>query len=281
MSAAFYTDPVVSSRGFTKTMSITSGKGGVGKSTLTANLGLQLGASGKKTLLLDGDLGMGNLDIMFGVRPSQALLNVVKGERMLDEILVEVAENVFLIPGGNGIYELHRCNGIQRNILFDQVNQLERFFEYMLIDTAPGIADNVLYLNAAAQDIVVVLTPDPASLADSYSLIKVLNQRHKENRFLVVCNMVRDEQEALRQFKALSDVASRFLCVSLEYKGHIPMDPNLRKATKSQQLILLSNPRCPSSFAIKNLSDKLNNSRQLGEIKGGLQFFWEQLVGVA
>lgn len=280
MSAAYFYQGD-SKNTLTRTISVTSGKGGVGKTTLLVNLALHLGRRGHKVLLLDGDLGMGNVDIMFGRTPTDALKHVLSGDASLTEVISQVAPNVFLIPGGNGVYDLARTNSIQKRVLIDQVNQLESIYDYMLIDTAPGIDDNVLFLNAAASEIMVVVTPDPASMADAYALIKVLNQRHKENRFSIVCNMVRDESEAMRVFQRLSDVAQRFLCVGLDYKGFVPSDPVLRRATKSQQLVLEADPRSPSAVSIRNLAENLSGSRQIAGIKGGMQFFWEQMVGVA
>ncbi len=151
----------------------------------------------------------------------------------------------------------------------------------MLVDTAPGIDDNVLYLNSAVQEIMVVVTPDPSSLTDSYALIKVLNQRYRENRFSIVVNMVRDELEARHVFHKLSDVASKFLCVSLDYRGMIPNDLNLRQSTRAQELVVRAQSRCPASLAIRQLSDGLDRTERLSELKGGLQFFWNQLSGVA
>ncbi len=151
----------------------------------------------------------------------------------------------------------------------------------MLVDTAPGIDDNVLYLNSAAQEIMVVVTPDPSSLTDAYALIKVLNQRYKENRFSVVANMVKDEQEARIVFQKLSDVASRFLCVSLDYRGFIPNDLNLRQSNKLQELVVRSMKAAPSSQAIRAIVENVRGSGRFAEMKGGLQFFWNQLSGVA
>lgn len=267
--------------GFTKTISISSGKGGVGKTTIVSNLALQLAQEGNKVLILDGDLGMANVDIMFGVRPYYNVNDVFNGRKKLEEVIVPLRENISLIPGGSGIYELQNVSLFQKRLFLDQVNQLEGLYDYLLIDTAPGIAENVLYLNAAAHEIVLVLTPDPASLTDTYALIKVLNNKFRETKFTVICNSVRDEHEGLKVFKRLSDVCAKFLCVGLDYKGHIPLDQNLRLATKMQQLILEQNPRSPSSFGIKNIAKNINSFGHIGEVKGGIQFFWQQLVGVA
>lgn len=265
----------------TKTVSITSGKGGVGKSTLVANMALSLGQQGKKILILDGDLGMANIDIMYGIRSSGSVEQVLNGQRPLEEIMVDVAPNVTLIPGGSGIYGLQNISIFQRKILLDQVNSLEQHYDLMLIDTASGIDDNVLSLNSAAQEILVVLNPDPASLTDAYALIKVMHRKFNECRFSVVSNMVSDEREGLLTFKRLSDVAQKFLNVSLDYKGFIPADIDLRKATKSQQLVIREMPRSASSLAIRMLSEKLSGHNALANPKGGMQFFWERLVSAA
>ncbi|MCB0411533.1 MAG: MinD/ParA family protein [Bdellovibrionales bacterium] len=265
----------------TRTMSITSGKGGVGKRTLVYNLALGMAEQGKRVLILDGDLGMGNIDIMFGVRSRGSIYDVINGNAELSEVLTELHPNIQLIPGGSGVYGLHDLSIHQKQLVLDQVEALEGQFDLLLIDTAPGIADNVLYLNSASEEIVIVLTPEPTSLADAYALIKVLNQRQGEKKFSVIANMVRDEREALLAFQRLSDVASRFLYVSLDFKGFVPMDLNLRQAIKSQQLILKSCASSPSAMAIRDLAKKISNSQAFYEPKGGLQFFWRHLSGVA
>lgn len=265
----------------TKTISITSGKGGVGKSTLVANTAIDLAKKGNRVLILDGDLGMANIDIMFGVRVEHSIEKVFKGEMSIEDVIVEVADNVYLIPGGSGVYDLNNLSIEDKSILMNQINGLNGHFDYMIVDTAPGIDDKVLYLNSAAQEIVVVLTPDPSSLTDSYALIKMLHQRYREQKFSIICNMVKDEIEAKMIFRRLLDVVERFLCVSLRYKGFVPLDPSLRMANKTQRLIVEFNPRSPSSLGIKEFSRKINSYNYIGHYKGGLQFFWEHLVGVA
>ncbi len=264
-----------------QTLSVSSGKGGVGKTTLVTNLAHCLTQQGGRVLILDGDLGMANVDIMFGHRAQLSIADLISGRTDLHNIILEVSPGISLIPGGSGVYGLHNLDQTAKAALMEQVSGLDNQFDFMLIDTAPGISDNVLYLNAAAQETLVVVTPDPASLTDAYALIKVLHKRHFENRFSVVCNLVRDEIEALSIFRRLSDVAAQFLCVGLDYKGHIPMDPNLRRATKLQQLICRDQTGSPSSEAISELARKLSDFKGIPEIKGGIQFFWRQMAGVA
>lgn len=279
MSASFEVGGSTSQ--FTKTISITSGKGGVGKSTLVSNLALALTAKNKKVLILDGDMGLANVDIMFGVRAAGSVEHVLNGTRSIEDIMIDVAPNVTLIPGGSGVYGLQNTSLLQKKMILDQIGQLQNEYDYMLIDTASGIDDNVLYLNSAAQEILVVLTPDPSSLTDAYALIKVMNKKYTEHKFSVVTNMVSDDKEGLQLFKRLSDVTNKFLNISLDYKGSIPMDAELRKATKSQQLILREQPQTSSAVAIRQLAEKVSHFNHIANVKGGMQFFWEQLVGQA
>jgi flagellar biosynthesis protein FlhG len=265
----------------TRVISITSGKGGVGKTSVVANLALQIAKEGKRVLILDGDLGMANVDIMFGVRPQHSIFDIVKGEVDIGDVLTEVAPNVFLIPGGSGIFALQNMTVFEKQALLDQVSLLGEAFDVMLIDTAPGIDDNVLYLNSAAQEICVIVTPEPASIADSYALIKVLNQRCKETRFSILCNEVKDEADGARLFAKLESVAQKFLYVSLDHVGSIPSDPVLRQSTRAQQLVCRSHPETISSIAITKLAQKFRGYVPAPECKGSLQFFWEQLVRLA
>ncbi len=265
----------------TKTISLTSGKGGVGKSTIAANLALHLTKLGNRVLMLDGDFGMANLDIMFGVNTRDSIESVLLGQKELKDVICNVGENIDLIPGGSGVYSLNRMSMFQKRFLMDQVSKLEGVYDYMLIDTAPGIDDDVLYLNSAANEVSIILTPDPSSVLDSYALIKVLNQKYKEVNFSIITNLVKDKNESIRLFRAISDMAEEKLCVHLKYLGYIPTDTNLRNAVKSRQLVSLSNPRSPSSFAIKNLAQNMSSINNISESKGGMQFFWGQMLNVA
>lgn len=265
----------------TRTVSITSGKGGVGKTTLVSNLALALAGRQEKVLIFDGDLGMANVDIFFGVRPEGTLADVLAGRKTVREILTEVAPGVHLLPGGSGSIDFNGMNNFQRRALVDAVSDLPHFFDWMLIDTAPGIHENVLYLNSAADEIVVVLTPDPSSFADAYALIKVLNRRHRENRFTVLCNQVANESEGFGLFRRFQEVVCRFLEVGLDYKGSVPLDPQLKKANQMQRLILRHEPDALSAAAIRAIGANLRKDGEKDGIKGGLPAFWQQVVGVA
>jgi len=265
----------------TRVISVTSGKGGVGKTSIVVNMAHNFAREGTRVLILDGDLGMANVDIMFNARPERTIHDVVSGKATLNDVLIEVARNITLIPGGSGIFELQNLSPFEKQRLLDQVSALGTQYGVMLIDTAPGIDDNVLYLNSAAQEICVVVTPEPASIADSYALIKVLHQRCRENRFSIICNQVKDESEGRRLYERLASVAQSFLYVSLDYAGSIPNDPALRQSTRSQQLVSRIVPNAPSSVAISKLARGFMGQEDVSECKGSLQFFWEQLVRLA
>ena len=265
----------------TRTMSVTSGKGGVGKTTVVSNMALMLSRMGNNVLILDGDLGMANVDIMFGTRAKYSIKDLLTGNKRIDEIVTQVDQKVWLLPGGNGFHDLQSLSENEKRVILDQMSSLKQHFDYMLIDTAPGIDNNVMYFNTSAQEIYVVVTPDPSSFTDAYALIKVLHTYYHEKRFSIIANQVRDEQEGLAVFQRLSDVSQKFLFISLDYLGCIPTDVGVRRATKSQQLFVKSAPETPASQSIKKIIEKITSSQNLGQVKGGIQFFWEQLIGVA
>ncbi|MNJ99867.1 Flagellum site-determining protein YlxH [compost metagenome] len=265
----------------TRTISITSGKGGVGKTTLVANLALSLAQQGKKVLILDGDLGMANVDILFGARPQGNIHDIISGQKEMKEILMEVSKDVFLIPGGSGVVEFNHMNHFERRAMVEAVGSLPMGFDYLLIDTAPGIAENVLFLNSAAQTVSVVITPDPSSFADAYALIKVLNQKYKVNRFSIICNQVRDQEEGLGLYKRFNDVVGRFLYIGLDYWGSVPNDVVLKKATQMQRLIVRHDVSAESAKAIRGISQQIERKSVHTETTGGMQMFWDQVVGFA
>ncbi len=265
----------------TKTVSITSGKGGVGKTTILCNLAYALAIGGNRVLILDGDLGMSNVDIMFGVKVETNIHQVITGQISMSHAITSLGNNIDLISGGSGIVGFNQLSGLERRTLVDSLQSMESFYDYLLIDTAPGISDNVLYLNSASQEIVVIINPDPASVTDSYALIKVLYHEYREHRFSIICNQVRDEDEGLALYRRFNEVVSRFMFVGLNYWGAISQDLVMRKSTQNQRLVLRHEPTSHSARQLLNISAQLEKSLACESAKSGLQFFWDQVIGVA
>ena len=233
-----------------KIISFSSGKGGVGKTSITSNVALGLSQLGKKILILDGDLGMANVDIFFGVHPKKNIDNLLQGEPLAN-CLTSVAHNIDLLAGGSGIYELNHLNSFQRREIISRLEAVHYQYDYLIIDTSPGLHDHVLHLNAVADDCNIILTADPSSFADSYALIKVLQQKYRTQRFSIICNQVKDEAHGSQLFLRFAEVVQQFLSVRIQYKGSIPYDVNLKISNQHQRLILRQDPKSISTQAIR------------------------------
>ncbi len=244
-----------------KIISFSSGKGGVGKTSITSNVAVGLAQLGKKVLILDGDLGMANVDIFFGVHPKKNITDLLAGDD-LKSCVTAVASNIDLLAGGNGIYELSHLNSFQRREIISGLEAVNYMYDFLIIDTSPGLHDHVLHLNSIADDCHVILTPDPSSLADSYALIKVLQQKYKTQKFSIICNQVKDEQSGAQLFLRFAEVVQQFLTVRIQYKGSIPYDVNMRISNQHQRLILRQDPRSISTQAIKAICAEIQSQNK-------------------
>lgn len=264
-----------------RVMSITSGKGGVGKSNIVTNLAFNLARRGLKTLVLDADLNLANVDILLGLTPKYNLHHVFTGERTLREVLIDGPGGIRILPASSGIMELADLSESQRLYFLGEMEALEGEVDILLIDTAAGINNNVIYFNLAAQERVVVLTPEPTSLTDAYALIKVLSSRHDVKKFRFLVNQARSEKEALAVYKKLSLVTDRFLgALSLDYIGHIPYDSKLPQAVRGQRLISDLYPDSPAARTFSRLAEGLMGEKPEQRGDGNIKFFWQGLLGV-
>ena len=259
-----------------KTIAITSGKGGVGKTNVTANLALEIRKSGKNVMILDADLGLSNIDVLFQLTPRYNLQHVLGGEMDLRDIVIEGPRGVKILPAGSGVQELTALDEFQRLKLLEGFDSYDADIDYLIIDTAAGISENVAFFCIASQEIVVVTTPEPTAITDAYALIKVLFTRYQEKQFKVLVNCVRDAEEGFDVFKSLSKVAERFLNISLDYMGFIPFDDSLRKAVRAQRAVVEAYPRSISSKQFAEVAKTI--SEPGSQIKGSLQFFIGNLL---
>lgn len=259
-------------------LAVTGGKGGVGKSNLSVNLALELGLLGKQVGLLDADFGLANADLLCGVTPQFHLGHVVAGAKTLEEISIELAENVSLIPGGSGIEELANFSFITRPQIYSQLMEIEEKLDFMLIDTAAGIAENVIGVLISASEVVVVVTPDPTSIVDAYATIKVILRHSPTKPISVVVNNVVGIGDAEHVFQQISSAAKTFLKHKVDFLGMIPHDPLVSEAIREMTPIVQYKPESPASRAIRLIAKQIQKSTQnpSGE-PGKLQSFWNLL----
>lgn len=261
-----------------RVIAITSGKGGVGKTSIVANLGYAFSKLGKKVLILDADLGLGNLDVLLGLAPRYNLSHVVMGERSIEEILVDGPGKMKILPASSGIQELTHLTREQKIDIFTQLDSLIDSVDILFIDTAAGISTNVMDFNATAQEIVVVVSPEPTSITDAYALMKVLSLRYSEKVCKLLVNMTTRPEEGREVFRQLHLVTDRFLDISSEYLGCILYDDKVTKGVKNQKIVSELYPDTQASRCFKDLARKIANTPPLNLPEGGSNLFWKHLL---
>ncbi len=264
-----------------RTISITSGKGGVGKTTVTVNMAYNLARLGKRVLILDGDMSLANVDLFLKKVPEYTLQDFFLGDVELSDVVVKYSKNIHILPGASGAIEMARLDVYQKKMLVDAMSEFEGQYDYLLIDTASGISDEVLYLSSAAQEVTVVVLPDPASITDAYAVMKLLNQRYKTKAFNIITNQVLNEKESLALFQRINSVAAKFLNVNLNYVGYVPFDLTLRQANHRQEMIGDFAPQSNAHQSLKRIAEKIEGLPGRVEYASGMQFFWNQVLDIA
>jgi flagellar biosynthesis protein FlhG len=245
------------SSGGPRIISITSGKGGVGKTNIAVNTAILMARRGLKTLLVDADIGLANTNLLLGCRPEKSMDDVLFGSDTMSSVFAKTAYGIDLLPGSSGIRKLLELDNFAQRALFDKLFEAMQGYDVVVIDTAPGIGNWVLNFNAAAHDIVVVAHPEPTALADAYALIKVLATERREKKFKLLVNRSRHVQEGLDAFRRLTEVADEFLNISIDLLGTIPEDAAVLKAVRGQTPVSVDSPRAPFSLALDRITDKL------------------------
>ncbi len=266
------------SRQSTRVYAITSGKGGVGKTAVVANTATAMAQMGKKVLILDADLGLANIDVVFGIAPRYNLNHFFAGEQDLSTILATGPHGIKILPAGSGVQNFTRLDSKQKLRLLDGLDEMHNDFDFVLIDTEAGISENVTYFNTAAQEILVVTTPDPTAITDAYALMKLLSTQYHEKRFNLVVNQVRNENEALDVYRKLTMVSNRYLEISIDFLGSIPADKQMTDAIRKQRVIVDLHPSSKISTAFEALAATICSEQAVSSPKGGVQFFWRRLL---
>lgn len=264
-----------------RVLSFSSGKGGVGKTSIVVNLAIALANLGQKVMILDADLGLANIDVILGLTPSHTIDHVFSGQIGLKDVLIEGPGGILILPAGSGTTELVNLGESEKLFLLNEIEELGNDIDIMLIDNAAGISKNVMYFNLAAQQRVVVVTPEPTSITDAYALIKVMVNKYRANSFSILINMAKDSTEALKVFRQLTLVADHFLgTLAIDYLGFIPKDDAISRAVCCQKAVLEAYPGSLASKGIINLAEHLLISNWEGHTDGSIKFFWRHLLRV-
>lgn len=241
----------------TKVLAVTSGKGGVGKSNMSINLAHALMAAGKEVILLDADLGLANVDILLGVVPQYHLGHLLNGERTITELIYRTKTNLQIIAGGTGLSELVNLGEAEIRLFVDGLAQLSGRCDYLILDTGAGLSTTVQEFAMAADQVLVVTTPEPTSLADAYGAIKTLARRRPNVDVKLVVNQVERGKEAEWAVERIVSTARNFLELTVEHLGTVPRDPAVWEAVRQQTPFCISFPSSPAAVAVVGMARKL------------------------
>ncbi len=262
-----------------RVIAVTSGKGGVGKTNVSANLAVALAQDGKEVLLMDADLGLANVDVLLGLQASFNLSHVIEGQCTLEEVMVTGPAGLRIIPAASGIKSMVELSHAEHAGVVRAFSELSFNPDVLLIDTAAGISDSVVTFSRASHEVLVVVCDEPASITDAYAMIKILNREYGIHRFRILANMVHGAREGHDLYRKLVKVTDRFLDVALSYSGAIPYDEYLRRAVQKQRAVVEAYPRSKAALAFRKVAQKAATWPVPEQASGRIEFFVERLFG--
>ena len=265
-----------------RVITVTSGKGGVGKTNCTVNLAIQMRRRGLRVVIIDADFGLANIEVLLGIVPRYSLADVLNGSRTMEEVLTEGPEGVRFISGGSGLRELANVSDKQTDFLMKSFTALDSLADVIFIDTGAGISRSVVNFIRASSEAIIVTTPEPTSVTDAYALVKtVMEEASEPPAFKIVVNRIDEENEGKEIYEKLHKVAARFLNVQLEYLGAIPYDRDLVRAVKRQTPVTLAYPIAPCSRALGRVCDRLLDIKEQRQSRAtGIFSFVKRLVNI-
>jgi len=261
-----------------RAISVSSGKGGVGKSSVVVNLAIAFDRLGQRVLIIDGDLGLANIHVLLGLSPQYSIRDVLEGRRTLEEVLIAGPGRIRILPAISGKRTLTRFTDEQKLIFLEMLDGLETEIDVLLIDTGAGISDTVLYFNLAAQEKIIVVNSDPASIADAYTLIETLFTKYRERHFGILANGVRGARAGKDIFSKLCKAADHLMDgLSLDYLGSIPHDPCVHQAVIEQHPVMEAFPEAPSAAAFMRVAEGIRKAAP-NTNHGTIRFFRKHIL---
>jgi len=266
----------------TKVITITSGKGGVGKSNMAVNLAVNFTNMGKKVIILDADFGLANVEVMFGTLPKHNLSDVIFNGMSIRDIITTGPMGIGFISGGSGVVGLNNLNREQIAFLVHNLSLLNDLCDILIIDTGAGVSDQVLEFVLASPEVILVSTPEPSSLTDSYSLMKAMykSPKYLENGTNVhlVANKVMNEAEGNAVFAKMSSVVQKFLGGDLDYLGYVSYDVQLEKAVRNQKVVSLEYPSSKAAKCFESIAAKILKKDKDTHFKWGVSQIFSALL---
>lgn len=262
----------------TKIVTITSGKGGVGKSSLALNLGIALARRGNRALIIDTDFGFSNIDVMLGVRTQYDLMDVIEKRKEIRDIIEVGLEGVQFISGGSGVYELTQLNSDQLMRMVDSLLELENACDTIIFDTGAGFSDNALRLIRASHETILVTTPEPTSVVDAYALLKMVHEKGESPNVSLVLNKAGDVREAESVMDGLVQIVEKNTSIKMRKLGVIARDVNMLYAVKKQVPILVGHPKCAASMHLNQIVQRFINAPPVERKRLGLAVFLDRFI---
>ena len=261
-----------------KVITVTGGKGGVGKSSICANLAVAMSMLGRKVMLLDGDLGLANIDVMFGLRPKLTLADVIHNDESLADVIIPGPEGIAVIPGASGLSEMANLSPAHHVGIVNAFSSLTADFDTLLVDTAAGISDGVLRFAEAAQEVLIVVCDESTSITDAYATMKLLSTERGVSRFRIVTNMTRAGGDGSRLFEKMLRITDRFLDVTLSHAGSVPYDDRVWRSVQLQVPYVTAFPGSLAASALKKLAITADKWDVPSVACGNIEFFFDRLL---
>lgn len=264
-----------------KVYTVTSGKGGVGKTNITVNLAIALSQKGYRVVIIDADLGLSNIDVVFGIVPKYTLLDSINSEKGILDILCDGPNNIKFISGGSGVQELINLDQNSLDAFMANMSLLDHIADYILIDTGAGLSHTVMNFVLAAEEVILVVTPEPTSITDAYALVKTVSNTTKDCKISVLINRADNENEAKSVYNNFSMVSERFLGMKIGSLGYLPFDQSFTKSVKMQRPYLLNYPKSAASKLINEIADLLiQKETNQSIVQPGIKGFINRFVGL-